>query len=278
MLLVINTLVIMLKTIIFRLFSVLSCLLISGCHYGMASDYFDRDMTQLLNTIVKQDRVRARELLNQGLDLNIHGQEGITPLIWLVMKKDKSAIRLALELGADPNFSAGDGDSLLAMVAGGNDDELLVLLLDNGADPNSVNRHGAPAVFGAIAYHKFEQIRILMRYGVDIDKTDKSSLTPASYATTFNFYDIVHFFLEQGADHTIRDSSRGDLAWSLHDALKDNLIRPDSEQMNWALKVKEWLISKGVSFPPPSPREIRIKEGRPNMWDLEAMEKEKKKQ
>ena len=264
--------------VLYRLVTILSGLFVSGCHYGIVSDYFDRGTVELINAIEHQDQSKAQHYIDQGLDLNIHGQEGITPLIWLVMKKDKSAIRLALELGADPNFPAGDGDSLLAMVAGGNDDELLVLLLDNGADPNSVNRHGKPAIFGAIAYHKFEQIRILMKYGVDIDKTDKSSLTPANYATTFNFYDIVHFFLEQGADHTIRDSSRGDLAWSLHDALKDNLIRPDSEQMDWALKVKEWLINKGVTFPPPSPREIRIKEGRPNMWDLEAMEKEKKKQ
>lgn len=242
-----------------------------GCM--QASEFFDHDMTQLLNAIVKQDRVRVRELLDQGLDLNIHGQEGITPLIWLVMKKDKRAVRFALESGADPNFPAGDGSSLLSMVSGGNDDELLVLLLENGADPDSVNEHGDPAMFDAIAYHKFEQIKILLKYGADIDKTDKSSLTHASYATTFNFYDIVHFLLEQGADHSIRDASGGDLAWSLHDALKDKLIQSGSEQMGWAQKVKELLISRGVVFPPPSPREIRIKEGRPNQWDLEAMEK-----
>lgn len=241
-----------------------------------ASDFFDRDMTHLLNTIVKQDRIRARELLDQGLDLNIHGQEGITPLIWLVMKKDKAAVQLAIELGADPDFPAEDGGSLVAMVAGGNDSELLQLLLDKGGDPDSIDHNGKPALFPVVAYARKDQLDLMLVAGADINKTDKSNATPLNYAGSLRIYEMAYWLLMNNADHTIRDSTDGDIAWSVHTALEKRITAPESETYPWLLKVRDILVERGVVFPPPSPREIRIKEGRPNMWDLEAMEKENK--
>jgi len=89
------------------------------------TDFFKPDMVELIRTIEKGDETKARALIEQGLSLNVHGDEGITPLFWLTMKKNKTGMRLALKLGADPNFSSPKGDTPLTMIAGGNDDELL---------------------------------------------------------------------------------------------------------------------------------------------------------
>lgn len=254
-----------------RLIVILSGLLFSGCHYGKASDYFDQDMVELISAIEYQDQSKAQRYIAQGLDLNIHGQEGITPLIWLVMKKDKAAIRLALELGADPNFPAGDGGSLVAIVAGGNDSELLQLLLDKGGDPDSVDHNGELALFPVVAYARKDQLDLMLAAGADINRTDKTNATPLIYAGDLLKFDMVCLLLKNGADHTVRDSTDGDIAWSVHEAIEEKLVQPGSEQYEWLLKAKAFLINRGVAFPPLSPDQVRIKEGRLNPWDLDAI-------
>ncbi len=95
------------------------------------TDFFRPGMVELIRAIEKGDETRARKYL-KGVSLNMHGDEGITPLLWLIMQKDKDAMRLAIKLGADPNFARPNGDTPITMVAGGNDDELLLILLEGG--------------------------------------------------------------------------------------------------------------------------------------------------
>ena len=96
------------------------------------TDFFEPDMVELIRVIEKGDEARARDLIKQGLSLNIHGDEGITPLFWLIMQKDKPGMRLAIKLGADPDFADPNGDSPVVFAAGANDDELLLILLEGG--------------------------------------------------------------------------------------------------------------------------------------------------
>jgi len=76
-------------------------------------------------------------------------------------------------------------------------------------------------------------------------------------------------------DYTARDEAGADIAWNVHHGLSKNLLSPEFPAYGWALKVKQQLLDRGVKFPPPSPREIRFREGRPNAWDIEAREKER---
>jgi len=85
---------------------------------------------------------------------------------------------------------------------------------------------------------------------------------------------MVHYLIEQGVDYTVRDASHGDIAWNIHESLSENLLNPESPACDWALKVKQQLIDRGVRFPPLSPREVRWKEGKPNRYDIKARKKE----
>lgn len=84
--------------------------LLSGCKFegkDMKADlFFDAKMVSLLHAIQRKDSAAAKARLAQGVELNVRGEEGITPLLWLIMQKDLSAVELALQLGADPNFPA----------------------------------------------------------------------------------------------------------------------------------------------------------------------------
>lgn len=95
--------------------------------------FFDAKMVSLLGAIQRKDSAAAKAMLAQGVELNVRGEEGITPLLWLIMQKDFSAIELALQLGADANFPAmitinREGPKPaqpLAIIAGDGDNQLV---------------------------------------------------------------------------------------------------------------------------------------------------------
>ena len=74
-------------------------------------------------------------------------------------------------------------------------------------------------------------------------------------------------------DYTARNEGRSDIAWRVYNGLSKKLLSPDYPAHGWALKVKQQLIDRGVKFPPPSPREVRWREGNPNQFDIEARDK-----
>ncbi len=239
------------------------------------TDFFKPEMVELIRAIEKSDENKARALIEQGLSLNVHGEEGITPLFWLMTQKNKAAMRLAIKLGADPDFADPNGDSPVVFATGANDDELLLILLEGGGNANAVDSDGLPAIFAAVAEERIEQIKMLMRFGADINLTDRSNRNSAVYGADLNRYEMVHYLIEQGADHDLRDSGESSIAWQIHNGLSKKLLSPEYPAYGWALKVKQQLIDRGVKFPPLSPREVRWKEGKPNRFDIKAREKER---
>ena len=226
------------------------------------TDFFTDDVVALVQAIEKGDETKARQLIAQGATLNLHGDEGITPLFWLLMQKDKPAMRLALKLGANPNLASPNGDTPVTLAAGGSDAEFLLILLEGGGDPNAVDRNGYPALFGAISQERPELMKMLIRFGADINLTNRSEENSVLHAASLNKYEIVHYLIEQGADYAARDSVRTNVPWEVHFKLSNNLLSPQYPAYGWALKVKQQLVDRGVVFPPLSPDEVREKERR----------------
>lgn len=237
--------------------------------------FFSKDVSSLVKALDKTDENRARQLVEKGIPINVRGKEGITPLFWLLMEQNKDGMQLALELGADPNLSDLSGDTPVALAAGAKDEDYLKILLEAGGNPDSLDRNGEPAIFNAINEDRFEQIGMLQRHGANLNLTNPMGENSALHAAALAKYDIVYFLLEQGVDYTAKSNVDDYLAWTLHDQLSNELIAPTSSAYEWAMKTKLKLLENGVSFPPPSPSEIRWAEGRPNMFDIEARKREK---
>ena len=64
-----------------------------------AEQYFAPAVVELLDSIQRGDKTTAKALLDSGVALNSHGNEGVTPLLWLITQKDQQAVELALTLG-----------------------------------------------------------------------------------------------------------------------------------------------------------------------------------
>ncbi|MFC3393928.1 ankyrin repeat domain-containing protein [Brenneria rubrifaciens] len=223
-----------------------------------ASELFEPPMAALLQSIQKGDEATAKHQLSQGLNLNIQGKEGVTPLLWLVYEtQNKEAVKLALKLGADPNYKDGSGDSIVNRVSGVRDPDWLRVVLDAGGDPNSIGRRRQPAIFSAIGEERWADIKLLVERGADVNLKDGPGRNSALYAAYLDKYEIVYWLIEQGADTTIYDDTGSDLAFSVEDSL--SIMSPQSPQYPWALKVKQLLQQRGVEFPPLSPAEVRAR-------------------
>lgn len=228
--------------------------------------FFDTEMVKLLHSIQRQDATSAKSMLAQGIDFNIRGDEGITPLLWLIMQKDTDAVELALQLGADANFPAmvsinRDGPKPaqpLAIIAGHGDNKLFSLLLKYGASPDSRDEStGQPAIFGTIGHDNWQQFNLLLEYGVDLNAKDRSNSNSALYAADLGKYDFVYKLINAGASATESSTTGASVAWRVHSALEKNVKNPAFKVSDDAHKTKTLLIDKGVSFPPPTPKEIR---------------------
>ncbi|WP_409310406.1 ankyrin repeat domain-containing protein [Pectobacterium sp. B1J-3] len=221
-----------------------------------ASELFEPSVVAVLESIQKGDEAVARHQLSQGVNLNIQGKEGITPLLWLIYEtKNKKAVTLALKLGVDPNYKDGFGDSAVNSVAGAKDPDWLRIVLDVGGDPNAIGRLGQPAIFGAIGEERWADIKLLVERGADLNLVSGTKVNSAHYAAYLNKYEIVYWLIEQGADINIYDETGSNLAFTVEDSL--SIMSTKSPHYPWALKVKQQLLDRGVKFPPLLPAEVR---------------------
>ncbi|WDE03424.1 ankyrin repeat domain-containing protein [Thalassomonas viridans] len=243
-----------------KVFGFLSLGLIAGCNMGnkmKAEEFFTPEMVLLLKTLKQGDEEKAKFMINDGLKLNSHGDEGITPLFWLMLERDLKAIELALILGADPNFTTPEGGHPVATVVGDGDDDILALLLKYGGDANAVDLDGFPAIFSSIGHDNWVQINMLLDAGADLNKTDLGQRNAPLYASFINKYESAYKLIELGAEHHKASSGGITLAWNIYSDLEDKLLNPEFEAYGWAIKTRELLIKKGIKFPPLSPEQVR---------------------
>ncbi|ACX89989.1 Ankyrin [Pectobacterium parmentieri WPP163] len=221
-----------------------------------ASELFEPPVVAVLHSIQKGDETAAHHQLSQGVNLNIQGKDGVTPLLWLIYEtQNKKAVRLALKLGVDPNYKDGFGDSAVNSVAGAKDPDWLRIILDAGGDPNAIGRHGQPAIFSAIGEERWADIKLLVERGADLNLVDGPKRNSAHYAAYLNKYEITYWLIEQGADIHIYDETGSNLAFTVEDSL--SIMSPKSPHYPWALKVKQLLLDRSVKFPPLPPAEVR---------------------
>ena len=247
---------------------ILSLCLTSACSFGgffKKNNYFDSNMALLLNEIEKGDKFTSEQLIKNGSNLNSYGKEGITPLFFLIINKYLNAIELALQLGADPNFISGNNDHPIAYIVGDGDDKILELLLKYGGNANAVDHNAYPVIFRAIGHDNWNHINMLLEFGADLNRTEPGGDNAPLYSTSLNKFEICYQLIKMGAAYNKPNSAGVTIAYQIESKLSKNLLSSKFEAYGWAIKTKELLISKGVEFPPYSPKEIRerIKNGQP---------------
>ena len=204
--------------------------------------------------IAKLDQIFAQ---HHDLDPNQPGNKGVTLLFWAYAHHSVPMLQALVHKGANVNQllhlphsrSAQQGGDwmedtyLLNIAVKGPKDDLIVALLDLGANPNSKDERQEPALINAIFVRQYQRLKILLDHKANINETDSGGDTAASTLAALNYFEMVYYLLERGADWRVVD---GTIAFHV----QENDIG-NEESTAWQIKVKHWLIAHGVKFPVP---------------------------
>jgi len=218
-----------------------------------ANGYFHGAQLRLAQAIESDNADAVNEALNAGAGLDAPGKEGITPLHFALVQKKKRSVTALLERGADPNKRSNNGQNTMTLATrlAPYDSEYLRLALKYGGNPNTLEPDHDPILATMIGQNNPEAIKILSAAKADLnvlDRTRSPAILAAAYMAHWN---CVWTLIDLGADWRVADKGGATLAWIAH----QSALNPDSPMYPWLQKVIEFLKSRGITFPPPSPQE-----------------------
>jgi ankyrin repeat protein len=221
-----------------------------------ASDYFSDDRAEALAEAAASGRTEAAaRLLSQGLDVNVRGRDGMTPLIVAILSQNKKGVEFLLQHGADPNLQLSDGSSALAkelpfagnsavsFAARHEDIWYLDTVLKYGGNANLVNPFSDQTpIYASIASLRTLQPRRLIAAGANLNYQDRDGVTPLIFAARANRFDLAYDMLMAGADPTIANK------WgkTIVNVIKRSVGHTLPDMSQWRDRVIAVLREKGI--------------------------------
>lgn len=222
----------------------------------------------------------VQNLINQGVDVNLAGRYGFSPLHFAVAGENTHVVKYLIEKGAKINAKDKINCTPLHLAALRDNKEISQLLISNGADFNIridttkvfdrilTRIENETPLYLAVMYGYKNAAEILIEKGAVVKERNGNGFDTMMLAVRYNQKDIVKMLIEKGADV---NAARGTDRWSpLHSAVsqgyKDivelliangaNINAKDSEGKtplycaiytnNCSKELVEFLISKGA--------------------------------
>ncbi|KAJ5750851.1 hypothetical protein N7533_007879 [Penicillium manginii] len=177
---------------------------------GADINFTDPDgLTPLLRASEGGHKAIATLLIEQGADVNATGKSGWMPLS-LALKNDYDDLaRILIEQGADSNFTDPDGLTPLLRASDGGYKAIATLLIEQGANVNATGKSGWMPLSLALKNDYDDLARILIEQGADSNITDPDGPTPLLRAVARGYETLTKLLIEQGADVSICDNING---------------------------------------------------------------------
>ncbi len=168
------------------------------------------DEVALLQAASSGDTAKAKALLDQGVNVNLRGSDGRTPLTEASFAGHEEMVKLLLERGADPSLKKADGADAVALgqghkevaeifkgitslieAASSGDAKTVKLLLDRGISPNSKDAGGRTPLTEAAWNGKTEVVKLLLEKGANPNLKKSDGALPADLARAQGHQDVV---------------------------------------------------------------------------------------
>ena len=148
------------------------------------------------------------ELVKAGVDVDIRGRQGRSPLHCATVSGHRSAIQTLLDLGADINLVCdNDYTALQYATLWEQSLEIVQMLLERGANTESTSSHGVTALHHAAMVNSEEATLLLLRHGADVHAEWADVGTPLHLAAEKNHPVIIRQLLQHGANPDVRTKS-----------------------------------------------------------------------
>lgn len=160
----------------------------------------------LADALARGDTATARQLLEQGVDVNEAQPDGMTALHWAVLRNDGELTDLLLARGADVGAVTRIGDYTplhVAVEAGAA--EAATRLLEAGAAVGGETGTGASPLHLAALSGDPEAVRLLLAHGAQVDARERNwGQTPLMVAASLNRTEAIRALVAAGADLSLR--------------------------------------------------------------------------
>ncbi len=156
----------------------------------------EKDMTPLMRAITSKENKIAMYLVDNGADVNLTDDDGLTPLIFST-SKDAGGMEIAkylIDHGADINIRDGQGYTALLYAVEDQNNEFAKLLVEHGANVNLQNDEGETPLMQTIDY-------------IDIDH---------EHIDHVKALELAKYLIDHGSDLTLKNED-GESALSLLD-------------------------------------------------------------
>jgi ankyrin repeat protein len=150
--------------------------------------------------LVAGDRSAVRDLLASGIDLNIVGSAGRTPLMLAASEGLCGIIAELTENGALVSARGENGMTALHEAASNGHSDAVRLLIGSGANVDAETIDGVTPLMCAAAWGHVDAATILIKHGADCDRGDRTGATA---------YDIAREKGENKTAEFLRGQKRG---------------------------------------------------------------------
>ncbi len=153
-----------------------------------------------LDAANKSEWIRARQLLDEGADVNTKDGRGLTALMRAALNPKVDVVKYLISAGADVNAESSGGLTALLIAASWGSVDVMQLLISKGADVNAKPKSGNTALIKAAERGKVEAMQLLVSKGADVNAKNKAGHTALIKASEFGMVEAMQFLISKGAD------------------------------------------------------------------------------
>lgn len=222
--------------------------------YSAKEIFGDHTPAWLLATAAARGDVKeVNRQIAAGVDVNIVGKYGITPLWWAAFQPNFDGFDALLKKGASPNSQREERFPIMLLISEMKDSRFLEAALKHGGDPNLMDKNsGEPPLYPAVRNGFKRHIDLLLTAGANANWQD--SLTgetlPMVAVGSSRDYELVYRLFQNGADPTLKDKGANTIA----DVIAIGSVNASNNNDPWKAKVLEILKIKGVIASKPAPK------------------------
>ena len=172
----------------------------------------------------------ARLLIAHGVDVDVDGSGGVTPLMHAVERSKDQMVRFLIEAGADVGAQTESGKTPLHYAAKFDAKEAARILLEAGADVDAVNDKGYTPLHFAAVESGPEMVAFLLANGADPMRADEKGYTPLYLWALNGDPDTLTHLLDAGSDPLLRVNAPG--KWNHEAVLLDGVRKHNPWVLN----------------------------------------------
>lgn len=157
------------------------------------SDIPEKDV---LKSISNGQTEMLKSYLDAGGAIDALYDDGKTTLLnYAVREQNMKAVQLLIERGADINLSSKGKTPLINAVIK-NDMRMLHFLLNSGADMSATVNKGNTALILASKSGRIDCVRMLVEHGADVEYKNTKGLTALDYANMANYVEVAEYLVK----------------------------------------------------------------------------------